>query len=146
MVQSTSQKHYSDQGSDTVWNFVRPHFTGKPSLASQNVCCFLRLRIFERNLEFVLNFLHFISSIRNGKVQDGIISKINLLLFYSQLVSFMLLLFRALGTAAKALPILFCFAYSLTTSERNSDFVVCDLHHGISIRRRIHCLRVQNSL
>ena len=58
----------------------------------------------------------------------------------------MLLLFRALGTAAKALPILFCFAYSLTTSERNSDFVVCDLHHGISIRRRIHCLRVQNSL
>ena len=58
----------------------------------------------------------------------------------------MLLLFRALGTAAKALPILFCFAYSLITSERNSDFVVCDLHHGISIRRRIHCLRVQNSL
>ena len=58
----------------------------------------------------------------------------------------MLLLFRALGTAVKALPILFCFAYSLITSEKNSDFVVCDLHHGISIRRRIHCLRVQNFL
>ena len=58
----------------------------------------------------------------------------------------MLLLFRALGTAVKALPILFCFAYSLITSEKNSDFVVCGSHHGISIRRRIHCLRVQNSL
>ena len=56
---------------------------------------------------------------------------------------FMLLLFRASGTAVKALPILFCFAYSLITSEKNSDFVVWGSHHGISIWRRIHCLRVQ---
>lgn len=59
---------------------------------------------------------------------------------------FMLLLFWALGTAVKALQIFFCFAHSLITSEKNSDFVVCGLHHGIMRRRRIHRLRVKNFL
>lgn len=58
----------------------------------------------------------------------------------------MLLLFWALGTAVKALQIFFCFAHSLITSEKNSDFVVCGLHHGIMRRRTIHCLRVKNFL
>ena len=58
----------------------------------------------------------------------------------------MLLLFRALGTAVKALQIFFCFAYSLITSEKNSDFVVCGSHRGITIWRRIHRLRVKSFL
>ena len=62
---STDQKHYPDLGSDAsyVWNLGR-HLVKKPVVVSQNIDCFLWLRVFKlepffvfmEKLKFVLFF------------------------------------------------------------------------------------------